>query len=123
MTIPYVPIGPASGSGGTPVTNTAVADARALYAAVGSTPAKTVECVADVSAMTLLVTFETLADGTDIATVANGSITKSTNYATFNLPAATTTVERTLAFTVTNTANGEPQANGFLFVTMLPKGD
>lgn len=91
--------------------------------AVGSTPTKAILCTADPSARTVRVVFESKSSRSDIATVENGSITKSTTLVEFVVPAAVTTVERTLWARVVDTANGETLASLIVFVTYGPSGD
>ena len=90
---------------------------------VGSTQQVTVQCNQDVSAKTLVVVAETMPVKTDVATVADGSITKSTTTVTFNLVSAMTSAERTLRLTVRDTTTKEIYASVRLFVTYDAQGD
>jgi hypothetical protein len=86
------------------------------YATVGSTKEVGITCSADISAKTLVVVFE-MQGGTDVATVTDGSLTKESALVTFSLPAASTTSERTLHYSVRDTTTSEEYAGGLLFVT------
>lgn len=95
---------------------------ESIYARVGETKSVTVTCSKDVSGLTLEVVFET-SDKTDVGTIANGSITKSTLNASFSLTSSLTSVERTLRYTVKDTSTDETLASGRLFVTYDAQGD
>lgn len=100
---------------------TAVSD-DSLYARIGETKAIDIPCNQDLDLLTLLFTVETLR-GVDVATVADGSITRDGETATLALTSAMTTVERTLRWSLTDTATGEAVASGLMFVTYDAQGD
>jgi hypothetical protein len=93
-----------------------------IYARVGETRTVTVTCSKAVDALTLEVVFET-SDKTDVGTIADGSITKSSLNATFDLTAGLTSSERNLRYTIKDTANDQTLASGRLFVTYDAQGD
>lgn len=109
--------------GGVSQESSSIADSTSMSLSVGSTPTKTVACTSDVSTRTLQVVFETLGSGTDVATVADGDITKDFSDAEFAIPAAVTSVERTLRARIVDTDTGEGMANLLVFVTYGPIGD
>lgn len=99
-----------------------VDESGSIRAGVGSLARVRVTCNQDVSAKTLLLTVETLSK-TDVASVADASITKETAYAFFYLTSAMTTSERTLRWSLVNTDTGEAMASGLMFVTYDAQGD
>lgn len=78
-------------------------DGGSHYARVGSTENVTIVCTESIAAKTVRAVIETTRSKTDIATVVDASITKVTTSATFALPSAATTVERTLRITIRDT--------------------
>lgn len=105
-------------------TNTIATGTRSdsIYARVDETKSITVNCSKDVEGLTLAAVFET-ADKTDVGTIADGDITKSTTTAAFALTAALTASERTLRYTIKDTATDETLASGKLFVTYDAQAD
>ena len=95
---------------------------ESIYARVDEAKQVSVTCSKAVDGLTLEVVVETT-DKTDVATIADGSITKSGTTATFSLTTAITASERTLRYTVKNTADDETLASGKLFVTYDAQGD
>jgi hypothetical protein len=93
-----------------------------IYAQVGSTPTVSITCNQTVTSLSLAFTVETKAK-TDVATVSTGSINKSGTTASLVLTSAMTASERTLRWSLTNTANGEQVAGGEMFVTYDAQGD
>lgn len=75
----------------------------------------------DVSAMNLAIVFEDRNSRTDVATVANGSITKSTSTVIFTVPTAVTTIERSLIWSLRNTT--DVLLHGVCEVTYAAKAD
>jgi hypothetical protein len=90
-------------------------ETKSLTAAVGSTETKTVVCNTAVDALTLAVSVQTKA-GTVVATVADGSITKSGTTASFSLTSDMTASERILRVLITNTATSQQVASPILSV-------
>jgi len=105
------------------VDNAAVADLHSFMVTVGSIVRKTAECSVDISALTLEAVFEPIDSPTDTVTVADGSITKSTVYATFAIPAAVTTVERNFALTIREVTSKTTRWHGRCFVSYAPLKD
>lgn len=87
-----------------------------IYANVGETKNVTVTCNQTIESLSLSVVFETKGK-TDVATVANGSITKSTTDATFTLPSDATASERVLRYSITRSDTDEQVASGYLIVS------
>lgn len=106
-----------------PIGNAAVADVNSLYVAVGSAPTKTITCSTDISGMTLEIVIESLASKTDLTTIANANISKSTVYASFVVPSAVTLVERTLRANVRDMSNNETVGSVLIFITYCANGD
>lgn len=92
-----------------------------VYALVGSTKAVSVTCLADIEGLTIEVVLETVRK-TDVAIVADASITKAGVVATFTLPAEATSVERVLTMAV-RTTSGIVLAQRTLFVSYASKQD
>jgi len=98
-------------------------DSGSIYVSVGSTQSVTIICSESIVAKTVAVVIETVLSKTDVATVADGSITKSTTGASFSLPTAATASERTLRISVRDTTSQKTYGSAILFVTYDPKGD
>lgn len=103
--------------------NAATSDPRSIYVDVGATPTKSIECGVDVSGMILEIAIEPIGSTTDVTIVADASITKSTVFASFIVPTAVTTTERTLKATVRNVANDEVIGSANIYVTYAAIGD
>jgi len=108
------------GTAAAPVTSY---DGGSIYAVVGSTANATIVCSENISAKTVVVVFETIMSKTDVATIANASVTKVTTSATFALPSAATASERTLRVTIRDTTSHKAYGSAILFVTYDAKGD
>jgi hypothetical protein len=101
---------------------TIIDSSGSIPATVGSTKTIDITCNQTVTSLTLLFVVETMR-GVDVATVSNDSITKDGTIARLSLTSAMTTVERTLRWSVVNTANGEAVAAGLMFITYDAQGD
>jgi hypothetical protein len=112
------------GAGGGSVVGggTIIDSSGSIPTTVGSTKAIDIICNQTITNLTLLFVVETMR-GVDVATVSNGSITKGGTTATLSLTSAMTTVERTLRWSLVNTANGEAVAAGLMFITYDAQGD
>ena len=93
-----------------------------ISANVGETSQVTVTTDVDVSAVAVEVVIETT-DKTDVGTIANGSLTKTSTTVAFALTSAITASERTLRYAVRKTADGDVVASGLLFVTYKSSSD
>lgn len=109
---------------GPAATGTAIAiDANgSISVQVGATPIVSITCNQDIESLSLTFTVETLRK-TDVASVTTGSITKDGTTASLSLTSAMTSSERTLRWSLVNTANGEAVAGGLMFVTYDAQGD
>ena len=93
-----------------------------IYAEVGEQSQVSVTTDEDVSATAVAVTIET-GDKTDVATIADGSLTKTSSSVAFSLSSSVTASERTLRFAVRKTADSAVVASGKIYVTYDAKGD
>lgn len=109
--------------GGVSVTGAATAvEDGSIMAVVGETKSVTIPCNQEVSASSLTFIVETK-QKVDVATVANGSITKSGTNATLTLTSPMTSAERTLNWTLFIASTNETVASGLLFCTYDAQGD
>jgi hypothetical protein len=90
---------------------------------VGSTTSQAITCNQDVSGKTLQVIFEPLSSTADVATVSDGSLTKSGAVVTFSVPSAASQSERTLRLVIRDTTTAEVYASLLFFVTYDARGD
>jgi len=81
-----------------------------------------IPCNQDISLLTLAFVAETKRKA-DVATIADGAITKSGATATLTLTAPMTSAERTLNWSLVIAATNETVASGLLFCTYDAQGD
>lgn len=93
-----------------------------ISAAIEEQKLVTIACNQTVENLTLVAVFETK-DGTDVATISSGSLSNVGTNVTLVLPAATTTIERTLRWSISRTDTSELVASGLLFVTRYAVAD
>lgn len=89
---------------------------------VGSETNVTISTDADLSAKTMRVSIET-PDGTDVATIADGSITKTSSTVAFTIPTTATTLVRDLRWSLRDTTSQVVYLYGVLQVLYAAKAD
>lgn len=111
------------GEGGGVISGAATTVAAAtIQAMVGELKIVTITCNQDVDGKMLSFIAETK-QHTDVASIADGAITKSGTTATLTLTAPMTSVERTLNWSLVITSTNETVASGLLFCTYDAQGD
>lgn len=93
-----------------------------ITATVGSNRQVAITCNQNVEAIALLFVVERM-NKTDVASVADASITRAGTTATLALTSAMTSVERTLRWSLVSVTTGEAVNSGLMFVTYDAQGD